>query len=150
VAGFDAARPSGSMRCEERPTVRGRALLVLLGWLASLAACAAPGAAQRPPALLHLVYFRLVDGADAEALAADCVALLQPIPSVREFAVGRHLDTGRSQVVGDYDLLLFVGFDDERGYQEYLEHPDHLLLVERWGSRLAGYTVHDALDLQPR
>ena len=111
-----------------------------------LGACAGPPAPRRPAPILHLVYFQLVEPADAEQLLADCEELLTPIPSVVAYAAGRHLDTGRDTVDGDYDLALLVGFVDIEGYQEYLEHPLHLELLARWKDRLESYTIHDVLD----
>jgi hypothetical protein len=122
----------------------GMAVAVVFG-MAS-AACAAPHTPRRPAPILHLVYFHMVDPAETEALLAACEELLAPIPSVTAYAAGRHLDTGRDTVDGDYDLALLVGFDDVEGYQAYLVHPQHLELLSRWKDRLASYTIHDVLD----
>ena len=122
-------------------------LVLLLG---GLGACAAPSPPRRPAPILHLVWFQLHDPADAEGLLADCEDLLEPIPSVVCYAAGRHLDIGRDNVDADYDLALLVGFDDVDGYQAYLTHPDHLLLIERWGERIESYRVQDVLDQPAR
>jgi hypothetical protein len=39
---------------------------------------------------------------------------------------------GRSNVSGDYDVGIYVGFADEAAYRAYLDDPRHLALVERW------------------
>ncbi len=79
-------------------------------------------------------------------MLADCERLLVPIPGVVAYAAGQHLDTGRANVDGDYDLALLVGFSDQAAYKDYLSHPLHLELLELWKPRLAGYTIHDVLD----
>lgn len=103
------------------------------------------GRPARPAPLLHLVYFELAEPSDEAIaeLASDCDALLAPIPSVQSYAVGRHHDIGRDGILDDYDLFLLVGFEDESGYRAYLEHPDHVALVERWRPRFAGLRIHD-------
>ncbi len=126
-----------------------RALLLaaLLAPWTALAGCAtAPERPLRPAPILHLVYFHLADPADADALRADCEELLTRIPGVVAYAAGRHLDTGRDTVDGDYDLALLVGFPDVEAYQVYLGHDLHLELLARWKDELTSYTIHDVLD----
>jgi len=126
---------------------RGTALAVVVATALTLAGCAsAPTGPIRPAPILHLVYFHLADPADAEALRADCEDLLTRIPGVVAFAAGRHLDTGRDTVDGDYDLALLVGFPDVEAYQVYLGHANHLELLARWKAKLESYTIHDVLD----
>lgn len=108
-----------------------------------LAGCASPRREAQPAPLLHLVYFQLQDGENADALHADCDDLLAGIPSVASYASGRHLETGRISVTADYDLFLLVGFQDEADYLEYLGHASHLELVRRWQPKLKGLRIHD-------
>jgi hypothetical protein len=122
-----------------------------LGACAGLCPFAATDAAlaPRPAPILHLVYFTLADAEPPEAVAellADCERWLRPIDGVVAYAAGRHLDIGRDNVSGDYDLALFIGFDDEASYRAYLVDPAHLELIAKWQSRWAGVTIHDVLD----
>lgn len=86
---------------------------------------------------------KLEDPSEADALIADCMALLTDIPSVLELDVGRPVDLGRPDVVADYDVGLVVVFADAAGYRSYLEHEQHLELVESWVPRWAWYRIHD-------
>ncbi len=76
----------------------------------------------------------------------DCDRLLRPIQSVRSFAAGPHIETGRESVLSDYDVGLVIGFDTVDGYAEYVEHPLHVELVETWRSRIAAIRVYDIYD----
>ncbi len=129
-------------RCDRRSVP----LLLLL----ALAGCAAPGAARpaSPAPLLHLVSLSLAepDATLLDELQADCDRVLTGIPTVISYASGRHLETGRSEVVADYDLLLFIGFADAQGYRAYSEHPAHVALVDEWRDRLSSLVVRDVLD----
>lgn len=115
-----------------------------------LVGCAADDAARpaRPAPLLHLVFISLTDPTPmaVDALRHDCDRLLAGIPSVRDYAAARPVDTGRPGVLDDYDLALFITFDDEEGYREYVEHPDHLALVAEWMPRLSNLVVRDAVQ----
>lgn len=125
----------------------GRSLLLAA---LALGGCALPlGGPSRPAPLLHLVYFRLVDPSQAEALLDDSERLLMPIPTVVSYAAGRHVDIGRDSVEDDYDVALLVGFRDVAGYRAYLQHPRHLELLAIWKERLAGITIYDVGD-EPR
>ncbi|MCB9897182.1 MAG: Dabb family protein [Planctomycetes bacterium] len=126
---------------------RDRAGWSLLLTLALLG-CAASDDAARPrraAPLLHLVGMSLVapEPASVDALQHDCDLFLAHIPSVVEYASGRHLDTGRATVTDDYDVFVLIGFDDVDGYRAYLEHPDHLALVAKWKPLLSALVVRD-------
>ncbi|MFG0259120.1 MAG: Dabb family protein, partial [Phycisphaerales bacterium JB041] len=69
--------------------------------------------------------------------------LLGPIPGVTSLTCGRHLETGRSIVLSDYDVGVSVGLASEAAYQDYLAHPKHLELLDRWGSTIASYRIFD-------
>ncbi|MHC5004158.1 MAG: Dabb family protein [Planctomycetota bacterium] len=112
-----------------------------------LAGCAT--GPERPAVISHVVLFRLQDPGDAAALLADCDELLPGIPTVQAFAAGTHLETGRATVRSDYDVGLYLGFDTVADYESYLEHPDHVALVDRWDPRLREVTVYDVADATP-
>ncbi len=97
----------------------------------------------------HVVLFKLADPSEAGALIGDCDARMARIPAVLSYWAGRHLETGRPAVDGDYDAALCLGFTDEAGYSEYVDHPEHRALVARWQPRLEWMRVHDVLDEPP-
>ncbi len=103
----------------------------------------------RPAVINHLAFFKLKDPADAPALIADCDTLLRPIPGVTSYYAGPPIDVGRTSVDGDYDVGFFVGFDTVDDYLAYVEHPDHVRVVQRWGPRLEWLRTHDVLDETP-
>lgn len=138
---------------------RGLCLVSVLGW-AALAGCSAPHSTQvgssaagpLTPAghVSHVVLFNLMEGADADAFIRDCRALLSPIPGVTSLSCGRHLDTGRDIVRGDYDVGVSVGLASADAYQDYLTHPGHLALLERWGPTISSYVIYDIQDTPAR
>jgi hypothetical protein len=111
-----------------------------------LGACASTG---RPARISHHVFFDLDDPAEADALVADCHELLPTIPGVVSCAAGRHLDTGRASVDDAYDVGLYIGFETEADYPVYIDHPQHVELVDRWRSRFESVLVRDFLDERP-
>jgi len=101
-----------------------------------------------PAAINHVVLFSLTDADEAEALIADCESLLAPMPEVISFFVGQHVDVGRDSpaIQRDYHVGLYVGFADTDAYARYVDHPDHLELVDRWGAKLESLRVYDIHD----
>jgi hypothetical protein len=113
-----------------------------------LAGCgASPG--LRPARISHVVLIKLADPDEREALLADCDEALPRIPGVVAYAAGRHLDVGRANVDGGYDLGLYIGFETEAAYAGYVDHPLHTGLVEAWKPRIEWMRVHDVLDETP-
>lgn len=104
---------------------------------------------SRPAAISHVVFFKLHDAAQSDALLSDCDRLLPGIPGVISYAAGRHLDTGRATVDSDYDVGLYIGFETADAYQGYVSHEQHVALVEAWRDRLDWYRVYDVLDETP-
>ncbi|MFP4055971.1 MAG: family 16 glycoside hydrolase [Candidatus Brocadiia bacterium] len=101
-----------------------------------------------PGTLVHSVYFWLKDGAtekDAEALIADCRAKLQPLEGVARLDVGRPAPGGRGVVDASYHVGLVVVFADREAYQAYLDHPDHLALVEKHKPLWERIVVYDVM-----
>lgn len=127
---------------------------VLAGVSATLGGCAcdacdASGSPPRPALISHPVFFRLSDPNDAPELIADCDRWIAPIPTVVVYACGEPFDSGRETVDSDYDVALIVGFDSPEGYAAYVEHPDHVRLVEKWGPRVRSLLVRDVIDPTP-
>jgi hypothetical protein len=119
-----------------------------LSLLIVLASCAS--GPSRPARISHIVFCKLHDPSDAGALIADCDARLADIPGVAAYARGTHLDTGRGERVdGDYDVGLYLGFESEEAYEGYLNHPQHVTLVEDWRTRWQWIRVYDVLDESP-
>jgi len=113
----------------------------------ALAGCASSSSGSdgaQPAPLMHLVYIQLLDPGDLDELRADCVRLLTGIPGVHDLALGTHFESGRETVDSDYDLLLFMRFDDGDDYRAYVEHADHVALVDKWRARFRSLTVSDA------
>lgn len=123
---------------------------ILAACVAVVGGCAASSHTVRRPAMVvHPVYFRLADPADAAALIADCDARLGDLPMVSAYACGTPLDTGRAEVSADYDVALIVGFDSVEDYRAYLAHEDHQWLVREWGPRTTSIRIHDVFDPTP-
>lgn len=141
-----------------RSTARahGRSLLSLAAACAfgvsALTACA--GAPQGNPKgtplaidgnMAHAVYFDLKDPRDTEALMRDCLARLEGIPGVRALEVGERcaeFKTPRNNQ--EFEVALWVLFDDRAAHDGYQVHPQHRALVEEWMPKLAGIEVFDA------
>ncbi len=80
--------------------------------------------------LRHVVLLRLDDGADAamvERIADALRALPDSVPSIRDYCVG--VDQGLAE--GNAQLSVVALFDDEAGYAEYRDHPDHVAIIDR-------------------
>jgi hypothetical protein len=56
------------------------------------------------------------------------------------------METGRSNVIGDYDVGIYVGFVDAAGYRAYLDDPRHLDLVERWREGWKAVRIFDVIS----
>lgn len=114
-----------------------------------LGGCAAEKMPPRPARINHLAFFKLQNPSDAPELIADCDRMLARIPGVVSYYAGRHLDAGRSNIDGDYDVGFYVGFDSEADYAAYVKHPDHLAAVNKWKPRWQWIRIHDVIDQTP-
>lgn len=117
----------------------------LLAATLSLTACSTPPSSPAPGPINHIVFVKLADPADAPALIADGDRLLRRIPGVRTYACGPHFDIGRTTIDADYDVALVITFDDRAGYENYIEHPDHVAYVTTWKPRTRWLRIHDML-----
>ncbi len=87
-----------------------------------------------------------MDAAEAGALLAACDDALADIPVVQGYWSGRHLDTNRANVDGDYDVALHVGFASEADYDAYVAHPEHQALIAAWRDRLRWIHIYDVAE----
>jgi hypothetical protein len=134
--------------------------LLLVGALIVIPFAALPGCATpatpvaelrptRPAYISHIVLVSLLDPADADELLEDSERMLASIPGVVSFAAGPHLDNGRDTIIDDYDIGLYIGFDSEARYAEYVEHPSHIAYLEKWRPRVASLRIYDIGDPTP-
>lgn len=78
----------------------------------------------------HIAMFRFGRGvadSDVARIRKDLLALPEKVAVIRRYQVGR--DAGVSD--GNWDFAVVAAFDDEAGYQEYRDHPDHVVIVQR-------------------
>lgn len=98
------------------------------------------------PAITHLVLVQLKDPSRLAELVADCDRVLPAIEGVAGYSCGVPLDMGRSNVSGDYDVGIYVGFRDADAYRSYVDDPRHLALVERWRDGWKGVRIFDVIE----
>jgi hypothetical protein len=96
-------------------------------------------------AINHIVLFGLQDSVDIGELIGDCDAKLSTIEGSVSYWCGVAGDFDRSHVDSDYDVCLYVGFESDEAYRFYLDHPDHVSLVQKWRSRWRWIRVHDVV-----
>ena len=102
---------------------------------------------KAPPALIsHIVLITLKDPIDLEAIRWAADFSLGTIPSVATYACGSHHETGRSTVLNDYDLAIYLGFASQEDLDAYVTHPQHVGFVERWDPKVELWRVYDMLD----
>ncbi len=78
----------------------------------------------------HLVFIAVKEDAspeDVEDLISSIRGLKDSVPGVVDLTVGENF-SGRS---GGYTHGLFVRFESREDLQRYMEHPDHLAVVEK-------------------
>jgi hypothetical protein len=78
----------------------------------------------------HLVFIAVKEDAspeDVEDLISSIRGLKGSVPGVVDLTVGENF-SGRS---GGYTHGLFVRFESREDLQRYMEHPDHLAVVEK-------------------
>jgi hypothetical protein len=103
-----------------------------IGALLLAAAAAAGGCTAAPPRVQHVVLFVLADPALAAPLRAEADAAIPAIPGVCAYASGTALDLGHAAVTTDFDVGFVIGFASRSAYLEYIDHPDHRALSEKW------------------
>lgn len=121
--------------------------LLLIAMLATIGCAATPDTLPpRPAKINHFVVFKLNDPAQANELIRDCDELLGTIPGVVSYFAGRHHDVGRDHIYSDYDVGFFVGFNSDEDYEVYVDHPNHIAVVEKWRPRMESMRVYDVFD----
>lgn len=103
----------------------------------------------RPALINHIVFFTLNDPAEADELIAVCNKRLGTIPGVVSYFCGKHIDTGRTTVNTEYDVGFFVGFNSREDYAAYVEHPEHIAVVQEWKPKFKSIIVRDVFDDTP-
>jgi hypothetical protein len=99
--------------------------------------------------IAHIVLFRPradLSVSEREALAETFAAALREIPTVRRAWVGRRFTHGRGyeQLMRvDYEYAAVLEFVDGKGLLEYLEHPAHQQLGERFFSAFEDALMYD-------
>lgn len=91
----------------------------------------------------HVVFLKFKEVADLEECMGDSDRMIGSIPSGRNYFCGVHVETGRDTIVSDYDCAIVIGFDNEAGYKEYLEHPNHVDFAKKWKPRLEWIRSYD-------
>jgi hypothetical protein len=127
-----------------------KAVLLVLSLL-TVAGCAGvhncPSARSlRPARISHIVFIKLKDPADAPALIADSDKTLPRIRGVTGYACGQHLDMARANVIHDYDVGLFVGFETNDQYASYVQDPAHVAFVNTWAPKAEWLHIYDFAD----
>lgn len=121
--------------------------IVMVAAIFLLSGCAYVHQSPRKPALIgHIVFVQLAYAEDYTEILADSESMLSTIPSVVSFAAGQHIDTGRSSVLHDYDLAIYIGFDSVEGLASYVNHDQHIVYVTKWKPRLSSLRVYDMYD----
>ena len=116
--------------------------LALLAML-TLSACATnQPRGELPGAIHHEVFIKLINPADIDELITDTRAL-GGLPGVIDWAVGQRADTGRSNVLTDFDVGLYLGFARESDYKAYIDHPIHQSFLDKWRPRFQTVQIRD-------
>ncbi|MEI6474189.1 MAG: Dabb family protein [Planctomycetota bacterium] len=99
--------------------------------------------------LTHVVLVQLKDPSRAAELVQDCDRVLPSIEGVAAYSCGVPLLTGRTNVTGDYDVGIYVGFRTEAAYRAYVDDPRHLGLVEGWRDGWKAVRMFDIVEVEP-
>jgi stress responsive alpha/beta barrel protein len=78
----------------------------------------------------HLVFVAVRENAapeDVDDLVSSIRGLKDTVPSVVDLTVGENF----SERSGGYTHGIFVRFENREGLREYMEHPNHLAVVEK-------------------
>ncbi len=100
--------------------------------------------AQDNGPLRHVVAFKYSDDAtpaQIEALIKDFAALKDKIPEVKDFEWGTN--NSPEGLNKDITHCFILTFDDEKGRDIYLPHPDHKAFVDTHGKIIADVFVID-------
>jgi len=87
-------------------------------------------------ALVHLVYFKLKEGANKTEFIKE-IEKLEAIEQVEDLQYGEFKDLGDARAMSQFDIAMRMGFDSEADYAAYQAHPIHLNLKKAVGAYLA-------------
>jgi len=99
--------------------------------------------------IVHVVLFRPrpdVSDAERDALFDAMRLAARDIPSVRGFRVGQHIANPVPYVLSGFPSFpwtALVEFDDEAGLREYLSHPLHVALGQRFNAAAEAALIYD-------
>ena len=107
----------------------------LLALLVIELGCAARQPVPESAPFVHVVLFK-AKGPDAEAasreLIRDVKEYLSPLPTVKGLWIGRPAPTNTRPIVdANYHVGLLLLFEDQKGLQEYLDHPRHVEFAKK-------------------
>lgn len=101
------------------------------------------------PPITHVVLVQLKDPTRTAELIADCDQVLPAITGVSGYSCGVPLVTGRTNVTGDYDVGIYVGFRTDADYRSYVDDPRHLSMVDRWRDGWKAVRIFDVVSGMP-
>ena len=99
--------------------------------------------------ITHVVLVQLKDPTRTAELIADCDQVLPAITGVSGYSCGVPLVTGRTNVTGDYDVGIYVGFRTDADYRSYVDDPRHLAMVDRWRDGWKAVRIFDVVSGMP-
>jgi len=99
--------------------------------------------------ITHVVLVQLKDPTRTAELIADCDQVLPAIKGVSGYSCGIPLVTGRTNVTGDYDVGIYVGFRTDADYRSYVDDPRHLAMVDRWRDGWKAVRIFDVVSGMP-
>ena len=99
--------------------------------------------------IVHVVLFRPrpdVSTEERDALFDAMRVAARDIPSVRAFRIGEHIAEPVPYVLSGFPSFpwsALVEFDDEAGLREYLSHPLHVALGQRFNAAADAAMIYD-------
>ena len=117
--------------------IRSAAILAGMA-IAAAAGCASKGALPASAPFVHVVFFKTASGTpDAAAeLVRDIETMLADLPTVKGIWMGKPAPTNTRPIVdANYDVGLLLLFADQKGLQEYLDHPTHAKFATKHDTR---------------
>lgn len=99
--------------------------------------------------ITHVVLVQLKDPTRTAELIGDCDQVLPAIRGVSGYSCGAPLVTGRTNVTGDYDVGIYVGFRTEAEYRAYVDDPRHMAMVDRWRDGWKAVRIFDVISGMP-
>ena len=114
-----------------RTTILGISISIIIF---SFQGCASSEPLTRTAPFVHVVLFKTKSGTpEATAtIVRDVNEMLARLPTVKGLWVGSPAPTNTRPIVDtNYDVGLLVLFEDQKGLQEYLDHPTHVEFAKK-------------------